>query len=107
MPITARLLLTSLLALFCAAPALAQNVVAECDAARDPTRCAARQQAQVECREKQGRERQRCMIEHLPPPDCSKAEDRERCEARQKLRAACKGKTGKALRACLKEHGLH
>lgn len=103
----ARLLLTSLLAMFCAAPALAQNVVAECDAARDPTRCVARQQAQVECRELRGRARQQCLHDRLPPPDCSKAEDRQRCETRQQARAACQGKSGKELRACLRAQGMH
>lgn len=98
-----------LLGLALALPSLAsaQNAPGECSQARDPARCAARQQAQLDCKDQRGRAKQQCLLDKLPPPDCSQAEDRQRCEMRQQARAACQGKAGKELRACLREHGAH
>lgn len=93
-------LISSLLAFHCVAEPAADKP--DCNLARDPTRCVAWQQAQIECQEKSGKEKRQCMLAKMPPPDCSKAPEPERCEVKEKARKACQGKPGKEFRACLR-----
>ncbi len=98
-------LLAGLFAALLAFPSMAEpaDEQTDCSKARDPVRCIARQQAQIECKEKSGKEKRQCMLAKMPPPDCSKAPEPERCEAKEKARKACQGKPGKEFRACLRK----
>jgi hypothetical protein len=75
----------------------------DCAKARNPERCAARQQARELCKDKRGAARRQCVKEQMPPPDCSKAPNPGRCTAMQAAQEACKGMVGPAHRQCLRD----
>jgi hypothetical protein len=77
--------------------------IVDCDKARNPERCQARQAARAACQGKQGAARRQCLEDNMPPPDCSKAPDPGQCATMIAARAACKDKSGPERRQCLRE----
>jgi hypothetical protein len=77
--------------------------VVDCNKARDPQRCQAREAARAACQDKRGAARRQCMEDSMPPTDCSKAPNPARCSAMLAAREACKDKVGPAHRQCMRE----